>query len=112
MNYLTIVYPKTASILFQGQQYRNLQQVYLSSSNITFPSLCAVQIGTTNPSALTEFPPFTGYQLPANYWYIRNDNVVVISLTSFNTTGAADIILYNVAGYSKLSDKGYLIQYN
>ena len=109
MNYLTLVYPQTASILFQGQQYRNLQQVYLSSGNIQFSSLCAVSIGTTNPSALTQFPAFSGYPLPQNYYYNTDDNHLYVTLTSFPLPGTYDIILFNVAGYDKLSNHGYLI---
>lgn len=109
VNYLTIVYPQTASILLEGQQYRNLQQVYLSSGSIQFPSLCAVSIGTTNPSALTAFPSFSGYQLPANYFYTTDDNHLYVTIPSFSSVGTFDIIIFNVAGYDSLSKHGLLI---
>jgi hypothetical protein len=112
VNYLTVTYPQTASILFEGQQYRNLQQVYLSSGNIVFPSLCAVSIGTTNPSALTEFPSFSGYQLPQNYFYTTDDNHLYVTVPSFSAIGTFDIIIFNVAGYDSLSKRGLLIKKN
>ena len=110
MNYLTLVYPQTASILLEGQQYRNLQQVYLSSGNIRFPSLCAVSIGTTNPGALTQFPSFSGYQLPSNYYYNTDDNHLYVTVPSFSAVGTFDIIIFNVAGYDSLSNHGLLLR--
>jgi len=110
VNYLTVTFPQTASILVEGQQYRNLQQVYLSSSNPQlFPTLCAVSIGTTNPNAIASFPPFYGYPLESGYYFNTDDNHLYISLPSLEIPGVYDVILYNVAGYSKLSNFGYLV---
>jgi len=114
VNYLTVTYPSTASILFEGQQYRNLQQVFLSSANFSLPSITAIDAFSTNPLVSAAFPPFSGYPLPSSYYYHTDDNHLYVSIPSFYIPyvheGIYDIILFNVAGYSKLSDKGYNIK--
>jgi hypothetical protein len=108
VQYITLTYPQTASVHVQGSMLNHLKSVYLSSADISFPTLCAVSIHTDNTSANSEFPPFSGYPLPSNYFYFTDKNDAYISLPSFNTTGTYDVILYNVAGYAKLSHNGIL----
>lgn len=111
MNYLTVIYPQTASILLNGGVFPYIQQVFLSSGNILLPSLTSVNGFTNNHLVSALFPAFSGYQLPASYYNIEGKNNLNINLPSFSVNGTADIILYNIAGYTKLSDIGYLIQY-
>jgi len=110
VNYLTIKYPLTASLLFEGAMYNHLQQVYLSSGNMQIPgTLSAIDLFSTNPLVSASFPPFSGYALPSTNYYFTDNNHLYVNLPSFDTSGTYDIILFNVAGYSKLSDHGYLI---
>ena len=110
MNYITIAYPQTASIQFTGLMFNYLNQVFLSSGNIPFPALCAINTFTTNHKVSSLFPPFTGYPVPSNYFFISDKNHVYVTAPSFEVSGNYDIILYNDAGYTTLSNNGYLIR--
>ena len=110
MNYLTVKYPLTASLLLEGSMYNNLQQVFLSSGSITFPSLTSINLFSTNPLVSAAFPPFSGYELNSSYYYNTDDNHLYITVPSFSATGTFDVIIFNVAGYDSLSKHGLLIQ--
>jgi hypothetical protein len=86
-----------------------LGQVFLSSGNISFPTLCAVNSFTNNPKVSALFPSFSGYPIPSEYFYASDKNHTYVTLPSFDIDGVYDVILYNVAGYSKLSSRGYLL---
>ena len=109
MKYITLTYPQTASILFEGYMFDFLGQVFLSSGNISFPTLCAVNSFTNNPKVSALFPPFSGYPISTNYFYASDKNHTYVTVPSFNVKGTYDVILYNIAGYSKLSSRGYLL---
>ena len=110
MNYLTVTYPQSASLQFVGQMYKYTQQVYLSSANVSFPDLSFIDAFSTNAAVSAFFPAFSGYQLPASYYYKNDDNHLYVTIPSFDTSGNYDVILFNVAGYSKLSQQGILIK--
>lgn len=109
MNYITVTYPQTASVLFQGRMYNHLQQVFLSSGNIQLPSITAINAFSTNPLVSASFPAFSGYQLDPSMYYTTDDIHLYVTAPSFSANGTYDIILFNVAGYSKLSQEGILI---
>lgn len=109
MNYITLTYPQTASIQLQGYMFDHLLQVYLSSTDITFPSLCSINVFTNNNLVSARFPGFSGYPLPSNYYNSSDKNHLSVSAPSFNIPGTYDIILFNDAGYDKLSNYGFLI---
>ena len=81
----------------------------MSSGDIDFPSLTAVNLFTTQRRVSSICPPFTAYEYPAYLYNAVDKNTLNLVLTSFPTTGSYDIILLNYAGYTKLSDGGNLI---
>jgi hypothetical protein len=89
--------------------FDHVEQVFLSSGNIIFPTLCAINNFTNNPKVSALFPSFSGYPLPLNYYFNTDKNHLYVSIPSFNVPGTLDVIIYNTAGYSTLSQKGYLI---
>lgn len=110
MNYITLTYPQTASIQFEGYMYDHVAQVFLSASNTAvFPSLCSVNSFTNNPLVSALFPAFSGYPLSASYYSYTDRNHLYVTIPSFNVNCTLDVIIYNAAGYSTLSQKGYLI---
>jgi len=92
--------------------YNHLQKVFLSSGNISFPSLTSVNAFSTNPLVSAAFPPFSGYELPSNYFYNTDDNHLYVTVPSFSAIGTYDVIIFNVAGYDSLSKHGLLISNN
>ena len=89
--------------------FDHLQQVFLSSGSIPFPSLCAINTFTTNAKVSALFPPFSGYPISSNYFYTTDKNHAIVTALSFSISGNYDIIFYNNAGYTKLSNNNYLI---
>lgn len=110
MNYITLTYPQTASIQFEGYMFDHVSQVFLSSGNsFIFPTLCAVNSFTNNHKVSALFPSFSGYPLPSSYYYSTDKNHLYVSIPSFDISCTLDVIIYNDAGYGTLSKKGYLI---
>ena len=111
MQYITLTYPQTATLTVQGYMYDHLFKVYLSSGNIQFPSLTSINQFSNNRTVSAICPAFSGYEYPSKYYQVIDNNNLSITLTSFNTNqGVYDIIFFNRAGYTKLSDRQYLIQ--
>ena len=112
VNYITITPPASASILVYGYMYDHLSQVYLSSGSVHFPSLTAINSFSNSHRVSAICPPFSGYQLPSNYYNVIDKNRLEVSITNIlSGTGLVDVILLNAAGYTKLSDKGYYINF-
>jgi len=110
VNYITLTYPQTASIQFEGCMFDHVAQVFLSSGNVNiFPSITAINAFTNNAKVSSLFPAFSGYSLPSNYFYSTDKNHLYVTIPSFNVNCKIDVIIYNAAGYSTLSQKGYLI---
>ena len=109
MQYITVTYPQTASLQLQGYFYDYLYKVFLSSGDIDFPSLTAVDLFTTQRRVSSICPPFTAYEYPTHLYETIGKNSLKLTLTSFPTTGNLDVILLNYAGYTKLSDSGIVI---
>jgi hypothetical protein len=90
--------------------FDHVAQVFLSASNTAiFPSLCSVNSFTNNFLVSALFPSFSGYPLPASFYSNTDRNHLIVNVPSFDIPCMVDIIIYNAAGYSTLSQKGYLI---
>jgi len=111
MKYITLSLPNFASIVFEGLMYDKVSTVYLSSANITYSYPFSAVDSFTHIRRVSAFcPPFSGYIYPQQYYTIKDRNYLAVNLTSLTgVSGFIDIILYGRAGYTKLSDKGYLV---
>jgi hypothetical protein len=109
MEYITITSPNTASFMFEGYMYDFTSKVFLSSGDLIFPSLTTVNAFTTSRKVSAICPPFTGYEYPSAKYNIINSNHLQLNVYGLTGTGTADVILFNAAGYTKLSDEGILL---
>lgn len=103
------------NIRVDGYNYDWLQNVYLSSYSVTFPSLTSINRHTTIRRVSALCPEFTGYTLPLSSYTIINRNTIIVGLSSeffVSGTGTIDIIFESIAGYTKLSDKDFTILVN
>jgi len=108
MNYVTFTSPNTAYLSFGGYFYDRLEYIFLSSTNNTiFPYVCSIEYFTGNKTLSSSIPPISGY--PYSNYFIQGENKLVIFLSNLPAPGLYDIIVGNAAGYSKLSDRDYLI---
>ena len=84
--------------------------VYLSSSTVIIPGT-AVDINnfTTNRLVSSVFPSVTGYDYSYFNTVNNSPNYLNVNVFGLNGQGYVDVIVYNRAGYTKLSDKGFLI---
>jgi hypothetical protein len=98
-----------------GYNYDWLQNVYLSSYSVTFPSLTSIDKFTTLARVSAICPSFVGYLLPVSAYNVINRNNLVIGLSSeffIAGQGTVDIIFESIAGYTKLSDKESVVLVN
>ena len=112
MEYITITSPNTASFIFEGYMYNFVSNVFLSSGNIKFPSLTAVNAFSNSRRVSAICPAFSGYNYPISRFNIIDSNHLQLNIYGLTGTGFIDVILFNKAGYTKLSDKGYLVSIN
>ena len=113
MGYITITSPNSASILFYGNMYNHLSNVYLSSGSVQFPNLSAVNSFTNLVRVSAICPSFSGYNLPSNYFSVIDNNKLVVDIPNIlSGNGLVDVIFLNAAGYTKISDKGYYINFS
>jgi hypothetical protein len=107
MNYIYVIQGTTAYLSFAGDFYNRLSFVLLSAADITsLPSVSGISYSTTSQKVSAAFPPISGYLYDT--YAIQDKNRLSINLINLSA-GMFDIILGNVAGYTKLSDRGYLI---
>jgi hypothetical protein len=93
-----------------GYNYDWLTNVFLSSGQIEFPSLTAIDrfTGLRRVSAIC--PPFSGYEIKTYQLLDKNRLVLTADSTLWPSgSGYIDIIFMGPGGYTKLSDKKYLI---
>ena len=114
MNYITVNYPTTASVQFEGYFYDYLSKVFLSSGDmfINLPSITAVDAFSNMPRISAICPAFSGYEYPSSLYNVDSKNILNVTIANLSGTGNADVILFNRAGYKKMSDFGYLLQFN
>lgn len=110
MQYITLTYPQTASIRLYGYMYDHLSNVFLSSGSVPLPSITAVNAFSNSQRVSAICPPFSGYQYPLSSYSVNNSNTLFININGLSGRGDVDVILFNAAGYTKLSDEGFLIK--
>jgi hypothetical protein len=107
--YITTTSAITASVLIPGYMMDKTTNVYLSSSTLNIPgTLTSINNFTTNPLVSATFPAISAYSYP--YFTAVNKNHVAVNVYGLSGSGYVDVIAYNKAGYTKLSDAGYLIR--
>jgi hypothetical protein len=107
MNNIYVISGSTAYLTFLGDFYNKLNYVLLSAADVTsLPSVSAISYSTTSQKISAAFPPISGYLY--DDYLIQDKNRLSINLVNIST-GVFDIVLGNAAGYTKLSDRGYLI---
>jgi len=112
MKYITVNYPLTASIQFEGYMYDKISKIYLQSDKVQLPNLVYVDAFSNMPRVSAICPPFSGYEYPTNRYSIDNRNTLNVIITGVSGVGYVDVILFNSAGYKKMSGFGYIIQLN
>ena len=111
VEFITLSPLTTAYLNVQGYQFNYTLNVFLSSGSVRFPSLTAVNTFTTNRVVSSFCPPFSGYSLPSKYFAIVDNNNLRVTIPGFvlSGTGNVNVLFYNRAGYTKLSDRDRLI---
>lgn len=104
---------QSITIVNAGYNYDWLQNVFLSSYSVGFPSLTSVDRHTSIRRVSAICPAFEGYLLPVSSYEIINKNTLCLNLSAINLidTGYIDVIFENVAGYTKLSDINTILVY-
>jgi hypothetical protein len=107
--YITTTSAITAFVNIPGYMMDKTTNVYLSSSTVRIPGiLTAINNFTTNALVSSIFPIISGCNYPR--FQITDKNHITVNVYGLSGTGLADIIVYGQAGFSKLSDHGFLIQ--
>lgn len=105
MKYITYFPANTSTISLKGYNFRFTNNIFLSTNNSSATySLTAVSFNSKLSSAN---PSFSGFYY--NYYSVVNDNELYLYIRNLEWPGYYDAIIMDVAGYTKLSDKGYLI---
>lgn len=109
-NYITLTSPNTASLLIEGYMLDKTTNVFLSSSTVTFPSLTSINTFVNSPVVSAICPSFSGYSLSSKYFDGVDSNHLIVNIPNvLSGHGNVDIIFYNRSGYTKLSDRNFLI---
>jgi hypothetical protein len=99
------------NISVMGYNYDWLTNVFLSSGQIAFPSLTAIDRFTTLRRVSAICPSFSAYKIDTYQLLDRNRLVLTADSTLWSPgSGYIDIIFMGPGGYTKLSDKKYLIK--
>jgi len=109
MNYIIIPQTGVASIQVPGYAMDKTSVVYLSSDTV-IPSDQLTVINdffTVNPLVSSLFPTATGYSY-SNY-KIVDANRLSLTISGLTGSGYIDVLFYNAAGYTKLSDRDYQV---
>jgi hypothetical protein len=104
VNYITALSSLSTFIDIQGYSLNLTQFILLSSSDITKTQPLTSFFNNSN-----RFSPISG-SFYTNY-SIENSNKITVNLNSLSYLGTYDLIAVNNAGYLKLSDIDYLINY-
>jgi len=100
------------NISIMGYNFDWLSTIALSSSSVLFPYTTAFNYFTNLRRVSSVSLPFSGYPLSSYNIIDKNRLTLFIDTQILTGAGAIDVIIINRAGYSKLSDKNYLINYN
>lgn len=108
MNYITVYPALSTAIKLEGYNFDYTQYVLLSANdNTLFPYVCCINFFTGSKTLSSALLPVSGY--PINSYTIQGQNKIVVYLSDLTGPVKYDVIIGNVAGYGKLSDRNYLI---
>jgi hypothetical protein len=111
MNYISLNPNLTGSITLFGYMFDKTTNVFLSGNqNYNLSPLTAIDHFTNSNRVSSICPSFTGIEITT--YKILDSNRLVVYFYGVTGTSYADIVYYNKAGYTKLSDEGVLIQFN
>jgi len=109
MNIITTGPLSGLRISLMGYNYDWLTSVFLSSYNVSFPSLTAINRFTNVRRVSAICPTFSGYEI-STYSVINKNYLSLSADTSlWIGSGFIDVVFLGAAGYTKLSDKNTLI---
>ena len=112
MKYISLSPTTTAFIVIPGYMMDKTSDIYLRLSGSTIyssnTSISTLSAFTTNPLVSALLPSITAIKYP-NFSIIDNNHLKV-NLYGLSGNGYIDIITYNQAGYTKLSDHNFLVK--
>jgi hypothetical protein len=112
---LTSAFP-VINLAFMGYNYNLTTGVFLSSYDTSiFPFVNSVNNYTNITRVSSICPPFTGY--PIDSFNVIDSNRINITIdgstlnvNDITTLKLMDVVITGVAGYTKLSDKSYILE--
>jgi len=107
--WLTPVSSLSGSLNLYGSNLSHTNYVYLSGNNNMFGPTSAtktVDLYAFSSSLSANYPALTGL-VPAISYYEFNDNKMQVVYPAPTTTGYFDVIVFNDAGYTLLSESSY-----
>ena len=108
MNYITVYPTLSTTIKLEGYNFNFTQYVFLSANdNTIFPYVCCINFFTGSKTLSSAIPSISGY--PIDSYSIQEQNKIVVYLSNLTGPVKYDVVIGNVAGYGKLSDRNYLI---
>jgi hypothetical protein len=110
MNYIKSVPALSTVVSLEGYNFNYTQYVFLSSNQtVLLPAITAVNLFSALPGVSSNNPPFSGYRI--NSYDIINKNImnITLKLSANALPSLYDIVVVNAAGYTKLSDNGYVL---
>jgi len=110
MNYIKSVPALSTVVSLEGYNFNYTQYVFLSSNQtVLLPAITAVNLFSALPSVSSNNPPFSGYKIDS--YDVVNKNIinVTVKLSANASPSLYDIVVVNAAGYTKLSDSGYVL---
>jgi hypothetical protein len=108
-NYITLTSTTTARIQVPGYMMDKTSAVYLSSNSVIPPGPTTIidDFFTINSHVSSLFPVATGYNYPD--FNIIDANHLTLKVYGLTGSGYIDVLFYNAAGYTKLSDRDHQI---
>jgi len=110
MKYISLTSSTSAQFTILGYELDTTTAVYLSTASTTIhlPALTTINFYSYVPSATSRgFFSFSGS--PLSTYSVISGSVMNVTVTGLTGVGLLDVIFSSVAGYSLLSNKGYLI---
>ena len=109
MNYITITPAISAAITLYGYMLDKTTNVFVSGHDLSLTQLTAVDHFSNSNRVSAICPSFTGSEI---YTYrVIDPNRLSAFFYNITGTGEMDVIFYNRAGYTKLSDELYLLNF-
>lgn len=89
-----------------GDQFQYTNSVYLSGQNNMFGQTFVVDRFSNSPSLSASFPALSGV-VPVLQYIAASNNKMNVNYQAPSATGSFDIIVFNDAGYAKLTTSSY-----